>query len=25
LNGFATNVVAGKNQMGTMVGIRHTF
>jgi len=25
LNGFASNVVAGKNQMGTMVGIRHTF
>lgn len=25
LNGFGTNVVAGKNQFGTMAGIRHTF
>ncbi|AKM31393.1 porin [Pandoraea faecigallinarum] len=25
LNGFGTNVVAGKNQFGTMAGIKHTF
>lgn len=25
LNGFASNVVAGRNQFGTMAGIKHTF
>jgi predicted porin len=25
LNGFGTDVVAGKNQLGTQIGIRHTF
>jgi predicted porin len=25
LNGFDTNVVAGKNQFGTQAGIRHLF
>ena len=25
LNGFGSNVVAGKNQFGTMAGIKHTF
>ncbi|MDM8358229.1 porin [Pandoraea communis] len=25
LNGFGNNVVAGKNQFGTMAGIKHTF
>ncbi|VVE83133.1 porin [Pandoraea sputorum] len=25
LNGFGTNVIAGKNQFGTMAGIKHTF